>query len=227
MAPGPALPLAIFILAHAFARDMPWALPCALFRPLLCSRARVDSGEPMSESPPVKIYTAEFKADPFPFFARLRAEQPVFRTVLPDKTPVWLVTRYNEVLALLKDERFAKNRRNAMTPEQLRKLPWTPAMFRPLERNMLDVDPPDHERLRLLVHKAFTPRLVEQMRGRVQAVADELLTRAARRGKLELVRDFALPLPVTVITEILGVPAADRGKFHKWSQAIEIGRAHV
>jgi cytochrome P450 len=174
----------------------------------------------MNESPPVKIYTAEFKADPFPFFARLRVEQPVYRTVLPDKTPVWLVTRYNDVLALLKDERFAKNRRTAMTPEQLRKLPWTPAMFRPLERNMLDLDPPDHERLRMLVHKAFTPRMVEQMRARVQAVADELLTRAAGRSELELVRDFALPLPVTVITEILGVPPADRGKFHKWSQAI-------
>ncbi|MGH9790748.1 MAG: cytochrome P450 family protein [Candidatus Acidiferrales bacterium] len=124
------------------------------------------------------------------------------------------------MLALLKDERFAKNRRNAMTPEQLGKQPWVPPFFRPLERNMLDLDPPDHERLRTLVHKAFTPRLIEQMRAHIESVAAELLAGAAARGRMDLVRDFALPLPVAVITEILGVPAADRGKFHKWSNAI-------
>ncbi len=168
----------------------------------------------------VKFYSAEFKADPFPFFARLRAEQPVHATALPDRTPVWLLSRYDDVLALLKDERFAKNRRNAMTAEQVRKQPWVPPFFRPLERNILDLDPPDHERLRMLVHKAFTPRLIEQMRARVQSTADELLAGAAVRGKMDLVRDFALPLPVAVITEILGVPREDRGKFHKWSNAI-------
>ncbi|MGH9795602.1 MAG: cytochrome P450 family protein [Candidatus Acidiferrales bacterium] len=168
----------------------------------------------------MKFYSGEFEADPFPFFARLRAEQPVYATTLPDKTPAWLVSRYDDVLALLKDERFAKNRRNAMTPEQLRKQPWVPPFFRPLERNMLDLDPPDHERLRALVHKAFTPRLIEQMRAKVQRVASELLERAAGRAEIDLVRDFALPLPVAVITDILGVPPADRGKFHKWSSAI-------
>lgn len=168
----------------------------------------------------VKFYSGEFKADPFPFFARLRAEQPIYATTLPDKTPAWLVSRYDDVLALLKDERFAKNRRNAMTPEQLGKQPWVPPFFRPLERNMLDLDPPDHERLRTLVHKAFTPRLIEQMRVHIESVAAELLAGAAARRRMDLVRDFALPLPVAVITEILGVPAADRGKFHKWSNAI-------
>lgn len=168
----------------------------------------------------VKFYSAEFKADPFPFFARLRAEQPVYATTLPDKTPAWLLSRYDDVLALLKDERFAKNRRNAMTPEQLRKQPWVPPFFRPLERNMLDLDPPDHERLRTLVHKAFTPRLIEQMRTKVQLVANELLDQAAERRQIDVVRDFALPLPVAVITEILGVPEKERGKFHKWSNAI-------
>lgn len=167
-----------------------------------------------------QFYSAESKANPFPFFARLRAEQPVHATTLPDKTPVWLLSRYDDVLALLKDERFAKDRRNAMTPEQLRKQPWVPPFFRPLERNMLDVDPPDHERLRTLVHKAFTPRLIERMRARVESVTDELLTAAAPRGSMELIRDFALPLPLAVITDILGVPVADRGKFHKWSNAI-------
>lgn len=176
----------------------------------------------MKTVPQVNIVSPEFKANPFPFLATLRANQPVYPTHLPDKTktPVWLVTRYEDVNALLKDERFPKNRRNALTPEQLRKLPWVPPMFRPLERNMLDLDSPDHTRLRALVHKAFTPRLVEQMRERVQTLADELLEGVARRGEMDLINDYALPLPMTIITEILGVPTRDRDKFHKWSKAV-------
>ena len=174
----------------------------------------------MGAAPRVNIVSPQFKADPFPLLARLRSSEPVYRTTLPDGTPVWLLTRYADVNALLKDERFPKNRRAALTPEQARKLPWVPPMFRPLERNMLDLDQPDHTRLRGLVHKAFTPRLVERMRERVQTLADELLEGAARRGEMDLIADYALPLPMTIITEILGVPAADRHKFHKWSQAV-------
>jgi cytochrome P450 len=168
----------------------------------------------------VDIVSPQFKANPFPFLASLRASQPVYRTMLPDKTPVWLITRYEDVAALLKDERFVKNRRTAMTSEQLRKLPWVPPMFRPLERNMLDLDPPDHTRLRALVHKAFTPSLIGQMRDRIQVLADELLEGVARKGEMDLIKDYALPIPMTIITEILGVPTSDRDKFHKWSKAV-------
>ncbi|HKG22999.1 MAG TPA: cytochrome P450, partial [Blastocatellia bacterium] len=174
----------------------------------------------MSTQQQVDILSPQFKANPFPFFTRLRAEQPVYSTTLPDKTSVWLVTRYDDVNLLLKDERFAKNRYNAMTAEQVRKQPWVPPMFRPLERNMLDLDPPDHTRLRQLVHKAFTPRLIEQMQTRVQRLADELLDAALNRGEMDLIRDYALPLPMTIITEILGVPSRDRDKFHRWSKVI-------
>ncbi|HEX8145261.1 MAG TPA: cytochrome P450 [Pyrinomonadaceae bacterium] len=170
----------------------------------------------------LNIVGAEFKANPFPLLARLRESEPVFRTHLPDKTktPVWLLTRYADVFALLKDDRFVKNRRSALTAEQVRRLPWVPPMFRPLERNMLDLDQPDHTRLRALVHKAFTPRLVEQMQERVQTLADELLERVAHRHEMDLINDYALPLPMTIITEILGVPTSDRHKFHKWSKAV-------
>lgn len=168
----------------------------------------------------VNIVSAEFKADPFPFLARLRASEPVYRTMLPDKTSVWLLTRYDDVNALLRDQRFTKNRRNALTNEQLRKLPWTPPMFRPLERNMLDLDPPDHTRLRSLVHKAFTPGLVEQIRSRTQVIADELLDRVVSRGEMDLIGSYALPLPMTIITEMLGVPVKDHDKFHRWSKAV-------
>ena len=134
----------------------------------------------------VNIVDPDFKANPFPFVAGLRISQPVYRTTLPDKTPVWLITRYEDVTTLLKDEHFVKNRRTAMTSEQLRKMPWVPPMFRHLERNMLDLDPPDHTRLRALVHKAFTPSLIGQMRDRIQTLADELLDGVARKGEMDL-----------------------------------------
>lgn len=174
----------------------------------------------MNTASETDILSPQFKADPFPFFAKLRAEQPVWSTTLPDKTTVWLLSRYEDVFALFSDERFAKSRHNALTPEQLRKQPWVPPMFRPLERNMLDLDPPDHARLRQLVHQAFTPRFVEQMKMRVQALADELLNEAECQGEMDLIADYARPLPMTIITEILGVPTHDRDRFHRWSKVI-------
>jgi cytochrome P450 len=174
----------------------------------------------MNTAQQVNILSPEFKASPFPILARMRAEQPVCRIMLPDKTPVWLVTRYEDVKRLLTDELFAKSRYNALTPEQLRKHPWVPPMFRPLERNMLDLDPPDHTRLRQLAHKAFTPRLIEQMRERVRTLANELLDAVSHKGEMDLIREYALPLPMTIITEILGVPVQDRDKFHRWSKVI-------
>jgi hypothetical protein len=140
-----------------------------------------------------------FKANPYAFYARLRAEEPVCPVVLPDKQVVWLITRYDDVAIVLKDERFAKDRTRALAPEQLKKEPWVPAMFRPLTRNMLDLDPPDHTRLRALVQKAFTPRVVEQVRERIRKLTEDLLDRAMERGRMDLVRDYALPLPTTII----------------------------
>jgi cytochrome P450 PksS len=95
-----------------------------------------------------------------------------------------------------------------------------PNFFKPLMRNMLDLDPPDHTRLRGLVSKAFTPRLVEQMRGRVQALTDHLLDNVRGRGRFDLIRDYALPVPTTIIAEMLGVPAADRHRFQRWSNVL-------
>jgi cytochrome P450 PksS len=168
----------------------------------------------------INITSAAFKADPYPFYARLRAEAPVFRVTLPDKQTAWLVTRYDDVAMVLRDEGFAKDRANALTPEQLAKQPWIPAFVRPLMRNMLDLDKQDHDRLRALVQKAFTPRLVEQMRPRIQVLTEELLDAVRGRAQMDLIRDYALPLPTTIIAEMLGVPVKDRHKFHRWSKAL-------
>ena len=166
---------------------------------------------------PPDLANPQFKANPYPFYARLRAEAPVWRTTLPDKRVAWLVTRYEEVAGVLRDDTFAKDRLNAMDPEQLRKTPWMPGFLKPLERNMLDLDDPDHARLRALVSKAFTPRLIERLRGRIETLSEELLDVMERKGGAELVGDYAMPIPATVIAELLGVPAEDRRKFHRWS----------
>src|SRR5260221_9683541 len=157
----------------------------------------------MTELPIINIASPEFKGNPHPFYARLRAEAPVYRTVLPDKQTAWLITRYDDVLATLKDEqRFSKDPLAAKTPEQLKKMPWVPPMFEPLTRGILDTDFEEHTRLRGIIHLAFTPRRVEQIRARAQTLADTLLDTAERRGRMDLIHDYALQIPLTIICEI-------------------------
>jgi cytochrome P450 PksS len=166
------------------------------------------------------LASPHFKANPYPFYTRLRAEAPVYRTTLANRQVAWLVTRYDDALAVLKDERFVKNRLNATPVEQRANIPWVPGVFKPLARNMLDLDAPDHTRLRTLVHKAFTPRRIEQLRDRIQILCDQLLEAAPRSGGLELMREYAVPLPVTIIAELLGIPPQDRAKFQRWSKSM-------
>jgi cytochrome P450 PksS len=165
----------------------------------------------------VDITRPEFKANPFPFFASLRAEAPVYRARM-GRIEGWLVTRYDDVLSALKDPRLAKDLRRVQNAIEMSKRPWMPAFLRTLESNMLDQDDPNHARLRALVHRAFTPARIERLQARIQAVANELLDAAQARGEIELVRDFALPLPLTVIGELLGISPADRSRFQRLSK---------
>ncbi len=166
------------------------------------------------------IASPEHKADPFPFYARLRAEAPVYNVRLPDKKTAWLITRYDDAAMVLKDPRFAKDQLNAWTGARAARSPWAPGFMKPLTRNMLDVDEPDHTRLRGLVNKAFTPNRIEHIRARIHEITDALIGSVPNRGQIDLIRDYALPLPTTVIAEVLGVPAEDRHQFSRWSEAI-------
>lgn len=148
----------------------------------------------------------EFKANPYPFYARLRAETPVCPTTLLGQ-PTWLVTRYDDVVRLLKDERFVK--------DWLPTTKWLHRLSGAVTRNLLNKDAPDHTRLRALVHKAFAPGLVERLRDRIQAVCDNSLNELPARGRMDLMRGYALPLPLTIITELLGVPTEYRVRFHR------------
>ncbi len=164
--------------------------------------------------------SAEFKTNPYTFYTQLREQAPVYPGPKIRGQQAWLVTRYDDVARVLKDETFAKDTRNAWTPEQLKKAPWLPPMFRPLQNNLLSLDPPDHTRLRALVHKAFAPRMVERMRAETHTLAHELVDKmAAEGGTVDLIERFALPLPITIIGRILGVPEKDNAKFHRWTSA--------
>ncbi len=187
----------------------------------IAAERQARSAAPLADAPDVT--SPAFKANPYPFYARLRAEAPVYRVKAMTsihRRDGWLVTRYDDVVSVLKDPRLVKNRRNTALPGERVKEPWVPGVFKPLAQNMLDQDAPDHTRLRALVHKGFTPRLVEQLRTRIQSLTEDLLDSAERKGSVDLVADYALPLPATIIADLLGVPASDRDKFHRWSSKI-------
>ena len=175
---------------------------------------------PLSALASIDILDASFKANPFPFYARLRAEAPVFNVTVIRKQRAWLVTRYDDAIDVLRDDgRFVKDRERAMSAAQLKKAPRLPSMFKALERSLLGLDGADHSRLKGLVHQAFTPRMVERMREQTQAVTDEALDRAERAGSIDLIADFALPVPLTIIGRILGVPEGDHARFSRWMSA--------
>jgi cytochrome P450 len=167
------------------------------------------------------LYGTSFRADPYATFATMRRDDPVFcQPGMDGETMIWFVTRYEDAAAvLLDDERFVRDPRLALTPEQLAENP-TPAAIEMIENNMLNRDGEDHRRLRRLVTKAFTPKMVEQLRPRIQAIADELIDRVESRGGMDLAAEYAFPLPITVIAEMLGVPADDQDRFREWSDAV-------
>ncbi|MFN8442183.1 MAG: cytochrome P450 [Caldilineaceae bacterium] len=168
---------------------------------------------------PINIARREFRANPFPFYAWLREEHPVYKARM-GRTDVWLVTRYDDVVAVLKDERFVKNQANIKQPSQRKSAQWVPGFLKPLTTNMLDQDDPNHARLRALVHKAFTPARVEEMSANIQQIVGTLLDRATTRTSMDLVNDFALQVPLTVISELMGVVEGDRLRFHRWVKAM-------
>jgi cytochrome P450 PksS len=157
------------------------------------------------------LISQETKRDPHTFFAHLRSTEPIFYV---EEMNTWVLTTYEDALLLLKDPRFTKDNRKVAQSDNLAQ-----EVDGGL-RTLLQVDPPDHTRLRSLVSKAFTPRMIEQLRPRIQQIASELLDDVEKRGSMDLIIDFAYPLPITVITEMLGIPATDRQKFRIWTQAL-------
>jgi cytochrome P450 len=175
-----------------------------------------DSAAPLAEQ-----LGADYFQHPLAYFTRMREEGPVTPVILPGgQNRVWLVTRYAEVRAALADPRLHKDWAGKLTEPG-----WVPDEITGyLSMHLLNADPPDHTRLRKLVSRGFTARRVAGLRPRIEAVTASLLdaleARAADGAPVDLLQSFAFPLPVTVICELLGIPASDRDEFRRWSQAI-------
>ena len=175
----------------------------------------------MTQPTQYDLYNAIFKQNPYPVYAQMRATAPIVQnTGLTTEQPIWFVVGYTESEAVLRDHRrFVKNYRNTLTDEQRAQLQPLSRLALLLDHHMLNLDGVDHMRQRTLVSKAFTTRMVNNMQARVQQIADELLDQVQAKGAMDLIDDYAFPLPIIVIAEMLGIPAADRDRFRAWSDA--------
>jgi cytochrome P450 len=167
------------------------------------------------------LVSDEFMQDPYPLLRQLREEDPVHWS---DSIGGWILTRYDDIVITFKDTaHFSNEGRLAKAVAYLP--PETRAEFKTFEshyqqKSLIHSDPPDHTRLRALVTKAFNARVVEGMRPRMQEVVNEVFDAAQQAGKLDIINELAIPLPVTVLAEILGVPKADVHLFKDWADGL-------
>ena len=175
--------------------------------------AGTTTGEPVIFNP----FEPGFFDDPYPQYAALREHDPVHRSPLE----VWVLFRYDDIVGLLRDSSLSVQVDNATPTARMQMF----AEQAPEERergahSILNVDPPDHTRLRRLVSKAFTPKMVHELRPRIQALVDEALDTMAARGEADVISDLAFPLPFTVISEMLGMPDGNRDEVRGWSHTL-------
>ena len=169
-------------------------------------------------------YAPEFVADPYPVFARLRTESPVF---YDEEWRLTFFTRHSDVHALLRDRRFGRDVRHAVPREEIDQAALDRIYPQPypnwtsfIRESFIDFEPPRHTRLRRLVQSAFSKRASESYRPHLADTAERLLDRALESGRLEAVADYATPIPLTMIAALMGVPADDQDQLVDWSHAI-------
>jgi cytochrome P450 len=164
------------------------------------------------------LYSQDFKRNTYETFAAMRRDDPIYRQLgLDGVTPIWFITSYEDVEAMLRDKRIMRDELQALPPEKR----YQPNQLDLLLNNhMLNKDGVDHVRLRTLVSQAFTPKRIAALRPRIEAIANMLLDQVQAKGEMDLIADFSFPLPTIVILEMLGVPAEDRDKFKVWSNAL-------
>ncbi|MFC4494227.1 cytochrome P450 [Streptomyces ovatisporus] len=165
------------------------------------------------------LFDWEFAADPYPAYAWLREHAPVRRTELPSGVEAWLVTRYTDARQALADQRLSKNpgHHSERSAHGKGKVGIPGERSANLMTHLLNIDPPDHTRLRRLVSKAFTPARVAEFEPRVRELTDQLIDGFAGRGEADLIHEFAFPLPIYAICDMLGVPAEDQDDFRDWA----------
>ncbi|MEV0972497.1 cytochrome P450 family protein [Microtetraspora glauca] len=180
---------------------------------------------------PVDMMDPTLLSDPFRGYSRIREQSPVARAVFAgSNTPIWLVTRFEDVKTVLSDHRFVNNPANVPGTDApnlrdelitARGIPREYAQY--VLDSVLDADGDDHIRLRRLVSRAFTARRVSELRPRVEQITEDLLDRLpdlAEDGVVDLIEGFAYPLPITVICELVGIPEEDRPRWHDWGKSL-------
>ena len=171
-----------------------------------------------ADGPRPGLFTWEFATDPYPAYAWLREHSPVHRTTLPSGVDAWLVTRYADARQALADTRLSKNPVHHAGPANAKGRTGIPGERKAeLMTHLLNIDPPDHTRLRRLVSKAFTPRRIAEFAPRVQELTDRLIDAFIEDGEADLIHDFAFPLPIYAICDLLGVPREDQDDFRDWA----------
>ncbi|WP_116212157.1 cytochrome P450 family protein [Streptomyces olivoreticuli] len=169
-------------------------------------------------TPVPALFTWEFAADPYPTYAWLRGHAPVHRTALPSGVDAWLVTRYADARQALADQRLSKNPvHHSESAHGKGKVGIPGERSANLMTHLLNIDPPDHTRLRRLVSKAFTPGRVAEFAPRVQELTDRLIDDFCEKGSADLIHEFAFPLPIYAICDLLGVPGEDQDDFRDWA----------
>ncbi len=153
----------------------------------------------------INLASAQFKEDAYEIYKESRKMQPILFVNKTELGAEWLITRYEDALPLLKDNRLKKDPANVFSQDTLNVF-LTVDNSDYLTTHMLNSDPPNHNRLRSLVQKAFTPKMIAQLEGRIQHIADDLLNEVERKDSLNLVDDYSFPLPIIVISEMLGIP---------------------
>ncbi|EJR62485.1 hypothetical protein IIO_02416 [Bacillus cereus VD115] len=167
----------------------------------------------------INLASAQFKEDAYEIYKESRKVQPILFVNQIEIGKEWLITRYEDALPLLKDNRLKKDQANVF-PQDTKNMYLEVDNSDHLTTHMLNSDPPNHSRLRSLVQKAFTPKMISQLDGRIQRIADDLISEIERKGTLNLVDDYSFPLPIIVISEMLGIPKEDQAKFRIWSHAV-------
>ncbi len=187
------------------------------------ARAAVPTPEPGEFDLLLPLRSAGSLENPYPIYSVIRTVRPVLQVPVPnfDGPGVWLLTRHRDVHLALRDPRFSVERMRApLIRENLDRLPEFLRQSAQGLRSMLVMDPPDHTRVRKLVNKAFTPRRIAALRGHIEEIVRGLADAAEAAGRLDLIHDFAEPLPAIVIAELLGVPPEDHRQFREWSSQL-------
>jgi cytochrome P450 len=173
------------------------------------------------ESIDQELLADRFVEDPYPTYARLRTEDPVHWS---EAWSAWVISRYAEVQAVLREDGNTYSTRGRIAAALAAFTPEQQASLRELLDHygvgLLHSDPPDHTRQRALVNRIFNPRVVDQMRPTIRLIVDELLDRAADHGKIDLIREFAFPLPATVVADVLGIPREDQLMVKAWAEEL-------